>query len=192
MAKLGKTPTKRRGRTYKVTAVEELERLFAQGDGIVLMNNKGLTLGEATALRAQMRANKVAVKVAKNTLIRLALRNTGYDTAEVEKALVGPTILAIGLADPVSPAKGVTEFLKTYEEKLEIKGGLLEKKFLDRAKVEALAKLPGREQLIAQMLGSLQAPAQNLCYALNACVTQFAWALSAYQRKLEEGQGSGA
>ena len=72
MAKLGKIPTKRRGRTYKVTTVQELEQLFAEGDGIVLMNNKGLTAAEATELRSKMRENKVAVKIAKNTLIRIA------------------------------------------------------------------------------------------------------------------------
>lgn len=190
MAKLGKIPQKRRGRTHRVKAVEELEKLFGKGDGIVLMNNKGLSVAQATQLRTMMRENKVAVKIAKNTLIKIALKNTGYDVGDdLDKLLKGPTMIAVGLEDPVSPAKGVTQFLKDNEEKLEIKGGLLEKKLLDVSKVEALAKLPGREELIGMLLGSMLAPAQNLCYALNASVSQFAWALSAYQRKLEEEGG---
>ncbi|MDK2971741.1 MAG: large subunit ribosomal protein [Candidatus Sumerlaeota bacterium] len=189
MAKLGKIPTKRRGRTYKVTTVQELEQLFAEGDGIVLMNNKGLTVAEATELRSKMRENKVAVKIAKNTLIRIALKNAGYPTDDVDKILVGPTMVAVGMQDPVSPAKGAAEFIKNHGERLEIKGGLLEKKFLDVAKVQELATLPGREELISRMLGSMLAPAQNMAYALNACVSQFAWALSAHKAKLEEQEG---
>lgn len=198
MAKLGKIATKRRGRVHKVEAIGELERLFREGDGIVLLNNKGLTVEESQKLRRSLREKGVAVKIAKNTLVRMALANTGHDldAAESPKAgsirdkLVGPTVVAVGLEDPISPAKGVMDFLKDHEGKLEVKGGILEKKVLDTDAVIALSKLPGREELIAKLLGSLQAPAQNMAYALNAAVSQFAWALSAHQRNLEQsGEG---
>lgn len=187
MAKLGKIATKRRGRGYKTEAVDELEKLFGSGDGIVLMNNKGLTVAEISELRKRMRESKVAVKVAKNTLIKLALKNTGYELDGLQDKLVGPTLIAVGLEDPVTPAKLAVGFLKDHEERLEIKGGILEKKVLDARRVVELSKLPGREELIARMLGSLQAPVQNMAYALNAAVSQFAWALNAHQKKLEEG-----
>jgi large subunit ribosomal protein L10 len=192
MAKPGKIPTKRRGRVFKTSTVGELEKLLSKGDGIVLMNNRGLTVAQTGELRRQLRANNVAVKVAKNTLIKRALESSGYEVGPIEPLLTGPTMLAVGMSDPVSPAKLVTAFLKTAEDKLEIKGGLLEKKLLSAAKVGDLAKLPSREELVARMLGSLQAPAQNMAYALNACVSQVAWALAARQRQLEEESGSAA
>jgi large subunit ribosomal protein L10 len=196
MAKLGKAATKRRGRAPKVEAVSELEKLLQTGDGIVLMNNNGLTLGQMTALRKRLRSKGVAVKVAKNTLLKRALATTGYDTdgladrdkRSLDKALSGPTIIAIGLEDPVTPAKEVQGFIKENEEaRLEIKGGLLEKKLLTASQVDELAKLPGREELISRLLGSMNAPAQNLAGVLYACVAQFGYALAAHQRKLEEG-----
>jgi large subunit ribosomal protein L10 len=195
MAKMGKAATKRRGRAPKVEAVSELEKLFSSGDGIVLLNNNGLTLGQMTALRRRLRNKGVAVKVAKNTLLKRALASTGYDTeglADRDKrtldgVLSGPTLIAVGLEDPVTPAKEVQGFMKENEEaRLEIKGGLLEKKLLTAAQVDELAKLPGREELIARMLGSMNAPAQNTAGVLYACVAQFGYALAAYQRKLEE------
>lgn len=195
MAKIGKAASKRRGRAPKLEAVSKLEELFSTGDGIVLMNNHGLTLGQMTALRRRLRNKGVAVKVAKNTLLKRALASSGYDTAglsdrdkrTLEAALTGPTIIAIGLEDPVTPAKEVEGFLKENEEaRLEVKGGLLEKKLLTAAQMGELAKMPGREELIARMLGSMNAPAQNTAGVLYACVAQFGYALAAHQRKLEE------
>lgn len=188
MAKLGREARKRRGRAPKVRAVEELTGLLKDGDGIVFMNNNGLSLAQATAFRTQLRANNVAVKVAKNTLIKIALKGADIDPSIIEDKLVGPTMIAIGLEDPISPAKCVMKFLKDNEEaRLEVKGGILksDEKALDANGVEQLSKLPGREEMIAMLLGSLNAPAQNMVYALNASVSQFAWALSAHQRNLE-------
>jgi large subunit ribosomal protein L10 len=195
MAKIGRAATKRRGRAPKIEAVSELEALFGTGDGIVLMNNHGLTLSQMTAFRRQLRNKGVAVKVAKNTLLKRALASSGYDTegmADRDKrtlvnALTGPTLIAVGLEDPVTPAKEVQGYLKANEDaRLEVKGGLLEKKLMTASEMEALAKLPGREELIARMLGSMNAPAQNLAGVLYACVAQFGYALAAHQRKLEE------
>ncbi len=187
MAKLGRAATKRRGRSPKVKVVSELESLFSSGDGFVFFDNKGLTLKEATDLRKRLRENKVAVKVAKNTLIKMALKNTGYDVESIESKLVGPTIVAVGLEDPISPAKGVMNYLKDNEGRIEVKAGIVGKDVLDANGVVALSKLPGRDELIAKLMGSMMAPAQNTVYALNACVSQMAWALAAYQRKLEGG-----
>ncbi len=187
MAKLGREATKRRGKAPKVAAVAELEQIFRDGDGFVFFDNNGLTVKQVSDLRSQLRENKVAVKVAKNTLIKIALKNAGYDVTGLDPVLVGPTVVAVGLEDPVSPAKGVMKFLKDNEEaRLSVKGGVVGEDVLDAAGVDSLSKMPGREEMIARLLGSLNAPAQNTAYALNACVSQFVWGLSAYQRKLEE------
>lgn len=190
MAKLGREPKKRRGRAPKVSVVQEVTDALKAGHGFVLARNKGLNWSQATELRKKMREGKVVVKVAKNTLLRLALTNAGIDPAPLKALLKQETMIIIGQEDPVTPAKLLTEFLKGNEEKIEIKGGLLEGKVIDVAGVQALAKLPGRNEMIAQILGSLQAPAQNLVYALNATVAQIVYAVDARRRQLEEGNAA--
>jgi large subunit ribosomal protein L10 len=190
MAKLGKIPQKRRGRVGKAKTQEALEKMFSTGDGAVFFDNHGLTVQQVTKLRASLRQSNCAVKVAKNTLIGRALEATGHDPKAFEALLKGPTVVAIGLEDPVSAAKGIKEFMKSLDaaekQPMAIKGGMLEGKVLDAAGVDRLAAMPGREEMISMLLGSLQAPAQNMAYALNASVSQFAWALNAYKTKLEE------
>lgn len=187
MAKLGKTPVKRRGKAPKVAAVAELETLFKGGDGLVFFDNNGLTVKQVSTLRRQLRENNVAVKVAKNTLIRIALKNVGRETKGLEAKLHGPTVVAIGMADPISPAKGLMKFVKENEDaKLSIKGGLIGKDLLDVSGVERLSQLPGKEELLSRLLGSMMAPAQNMACAMNNAVAKFAWALQAYQTKLQE------
>lgn len=201
MAKLGKAAAKRRGRAPKAAAISELETLVKDGGGIVLMNNLGLSMAKMTELRKKLRDKRVAVKVAKNTLLRQALKNAGYDTDNlVDKSkkslldqLTGQTMIAVGLDDPVTPAKEIVAYLKAEEEaKLEIKGGLLDRKMLTTAEVNALAKLPGKNELIARLLGSLNAPAQNMASVLYQSVAKFGYALSAYEKKLREQQGGEA
>lgn len=188
MAKLGREATKKIGKGPKSATVTELKALFEKGDGFVFLNNNGMTLKQATAFRKELRGNKVAVKVAKNTLMKIALKECGVSLEGIESKFAGPTVVAVGLEDPISPAKSVLKYLKDNElVPLEVKGGILksEGKVLDAKGVEQLSKLPGREEMISMLLGSLSAPAQNFCYALNNSVAKFAWALSALQTKLE-------
>lgn len=194
MAKLGREASKKIGKGPKLATVGELKSLFETGDGFVFLNNKGITLKQVTAFRKELRDKKVAVKVAKNTLIKIALKETGIELGNFESKFVGPTVVAVGLEDPITPAKTILNYLKNNDTvPLEVKGGILksEGKTLDAAGVEQLSKLPGREEMISMLLGSLNAPAQNLCYAMNNSVAKFAWALQALATKLEsEGQAA--
>jgi len=183
MAKLGREARKTRGRAPKIAAVEEMAAVLTRGNGFVLCNNKGLTLAQATSLRKKMRDSKVTVKVIKNTLLRKAMEKAGQNPDPVKHLLNYETVVAVG-EDPVTPAKLLLEFAKT-NDKLEIKGGYLDGKALDKSGVEALSKLPGKNELIARMLGSMMAPAQNLVYALNQTVAKVVYATDAYKRKLE-------
>lgn len=184
MAKLGREARKRRGRAPKAKAVEAVTAALKSGQGYILANNKGLTLSQATALRKKLRDNKVQLKVVKNTLLRIALKNAGYDIDKINHLLTFETMVAIG-ADPVTPAKLLLEFAKD-NEKLVIKGGFLDGDALDYNGVVALSKLPGREELLQRLLGSLMAPAQNFVYALNATVSKPVYLLDAIRRQKEE------
>lgn len=190
MAKLGREATKRRGRGPKQAIIGEVSLLLESGHGFVLLNNKGLTLAEATALRAKLRENKVALKVVKNTLLKIALEKTGTDPGQFGELLTRETVIAVGLEDPVTPAKVLVEFCKD-NEKLQIKGGYVDGQVLDAAAVDQLSKLPGREELYARMLGSLLSPIQKFVYALNDGVARPVRVFDAIGRKKEE-EGGGA
>lgn len=187
MAKLGKEARKKRGRAPKVGTVSELTNLFKNMKGLVLVDNKGLTVAQVTQLRNKLRAGNVRFKMAKNSLIALSMKMAGHDVSAIDRLLVGPTMVAFGMADPVAPAKILSDFIKD-NDKLVIKGGFLDGRLLTPADVTELSKLPSKEQLIARMLGSMQAPATNLVYALNATVAKVVHAFSAIQRKKEESE----
>lgn len=183
MAKLGREARKRRGRAPKVKAVDAVSAVLGDGKTFILCNNKGLTLSQATALRKTLREKGVGLKVVKNTLLKLALTQKGVDVTQFKKLLKEQTMVAVG-TDPVTPAKLLLDFAKT-NDKLQVKGGFLDGKVLSAADVEGLSKLPSKEQLIARLMGSMMAPAQNLVYALNQTVGKVVYATDAYRRKLE-------
>ncbi len=186
MAKLGREARKRRGRAPKIEVVAQLTELLKSEHGFILVNNRGLSVAQATELRAKFRENNVAFKMVKNTLLKRALDDSGVDSTQFDDLLKRETMIAIGHDEPVTPAKVLTEFLKNNEDVLEIKGGYLDGKVIDPAGVEALSKLPSKEELIAKMLGSLQAPTQNLVYALYQTVAKVVYAVDAHRRKLED------
>lgn len=185
MAKPGREARKHRGKAPKEAVVAFVATLLGKGHGFLLCNNKGLSLAEATALRAKLRENKVVLKVVKNTLLKRALEKQGIDPAQFGTLLTRETVLAIGLDDPVTPAKILVEYAGK-NEKLEIKGGYLDEKVLTAADVDSLSRIPGREELLQRFLGSLQSPPQNFVYALNATVSNVVYALDAIRRKKEE------
>jgi large subunit ribosomal protein L10 len=173
-----------------VAVLDRLEEIFSTGDGFVLMDNKGLDIAQMNGLRVALRAKGCTLKVAKNTLVRLALEKAGYDVEAIKPLLVGPTVIAVGFEDPITAAKVVHGYIKDTEavgEKLVVKGGILEKKKITAGQVKELANAPGREELLSRLLGSMMAPAQNTVYALNAAVGKVVYATDAYRRKLEEG-----
>ncbi len=185
MAKLGKTPTKRRGRAPKNLVIGKMEAMLSHGNGFLLADNKGMTVDAITKMRAKMRANRVEVKVAKNRLLGLALERKGYDRKAIEKLLKGPSVLFVGIDDPITPAKLLIEAAKGSEEKLVVKGGFFEGKALDAKQVEMLSKMASREELLARLVGSINAPATKLVYALNQAAGKVVYAVDAYKRKLE-------
>jgi large subunit ribosomal protein L10 len=191
MAKLGREARKRVGRAPKEAAIGELVAKLQGKSGYVLCDNKGLTLAQATKLRKDAREKKVAIKVIKNKLLAIALERAGFDASKVKHLLKNETVIAIGLEDPVSPAKLVMDFAKD-NEKLVVKGGFLDGKALDAVAIEGLSKLPGKEELLVRFLSSLQSPAQNLATVLYNTVAKPVHLLDAIRRQKEEGGSAAA
>jgi len=170
-------------RPEKEAIVNEVHEKLMRSQGVVLVDFRGLTVQEATELRKQLREAGVEFRVFKNTLIRFAAEKANL--SDLTPYLEGPTAIAFGYNDPVSPAKILSNFAKSHK-KLELKGGVLEGKVIDRAMVTALAELPTREVLLGQLAGLLQAPLRNLANVLSAPIRNTVYVLEAIRKKKAE------
>ncbi|WND02801.1 50S ribosomal protein L10 [Temperatibacter marinus] len=166
-------------RNEKQELIGELNEVFANAESVVVVHYDGLTVAEITALRAQMREVGATLKVTKNRLTRLALKDTEYEG--LADLFTGPT--AVGYADDVvAPAKAIAEFAKN-NEKLRIIGGGMGSTVLDVAGVQALATMPSLDELRGKLIGVLSAPAQKVAAVTAAPAGQLARVFSAYGEK---------
>ena len=152
----------------KQAVVAEVTAQVAKAQTIVLAEYRGIAVSDITKLRAHARNAGVYFHVLKNTLARRAVLGTPFEA--LADKMVGPLMYSIS-TDPVAAAKVVHEFSKT-NEKLVIKAGLYNGKLLDTAAVNALATVPSKEVLLAQLLGLLQSPVSGLARVLSAVAEQ--------------------
>ncbi|RKI71554.1 50S ribosomal protein L10 [bacterium 1xD42-67] len=147
-----------------VAALEEQLKGAASG---VLVDYKGITVAEDTALRAELRQSDVQYSVVKNTLVRFALDGAGLK--ELDEVLNGTTSLATSAGDPIAPMRVVNKYAKQLGEgKFSIKGGFMDGKVLSLEEIMALAELPSKDVLQAQALGMMLAPITSLAIVLKA------------------------
>ena len=161
-------------REEKARVIQEIaEKLRA--NSAVLVDYQGMNVAQSTQLRARSREAGVEFVVAKNTLTRMAADEAGVE--DLSEYLVGPTALAFS-EDPVASAKLMAEFADQVES-FALKGGLLEGgRVLDEADVVALSRLPGREQLLAQVVGGISSPLTGLVTVLNNTIQGLVVALN--------------
>jgi large subunit ribosomal protein L10 len=168
----------------KSRVIAEVKGKLSASKGVVLTDYRGLTVGEVTKLRAQLREAGIEYKVVKNTFVKRAADEIGLQG--LDPFLEGPTAVAYGINDPVSPAKILSEFAKTYKA-LEIKAGILEGKVIGVEGVKALAELPPREVLLAQVLAAMQSPLVGMVNVLQGPIRKMGYALEEV-RKLKAAQ----
>ncbi len=164
-------------RQFKEEMVAEIKGKLEKSSALVLTDYRGLTVAEATDLRRQLRAEGIEFKVLKNTLIRRAANELGYD--ELEPFLQGPTAIAFGYEDPALPANIIFKFAKS-SDKLEIKAGMLSGEVILAADVHNLASLPSKEVLLSQVLSVFQSPLAGITSVLQANLRSFVNVLDAY------------
>ena len=161
-------------REEKARVIQEIAEKL-RGNSAVLVDYQGMNVAQSTQLRARSRETGVEFVVAKNTLTRMAADEAGVE--DLSQYLVGPTALAFSEA-PVASAKLMAEFAEQVES-FALKGGLLEGgRVLDEAEVAALSRLPGREQLLAQVVGGISSPLTGLVTVLNNTVQGLVVALN--------------
>ncbi len=148
----------------KQPIVQEISDNIKDAQSVVVVDYRGLTVAEDTQLRKQLREAGVTYKVYKNTLVNRAIEGTEF--AGLAEVLEGPSAFAISTTDATAPARVLAKFAKTAPA-LEMKAGVVEGTFYDAAGMAAIASIPGREELLSRLLGSMQSPVTNLARVLN-------------------------
>ena len=147
-----------------VAALTEQLKNAASG---VLVDYKGITVAEDTALRVELRQNEVQYAVVKNTMARFAMNNVGLEG--LDEVLNGTTSLATSAGDPIAPMRVINKYAKQLGDgKFTIKGGFMDGKVLSLEEITALAELPSKDVLLAQTLGMMLAPITSLAIVLKA------------------------
>ena len=151
----------------KQAVVASLTETLKTASSGVLVDYRGITVAEDTALRVELRANQVEYAVVKNTLTRFAIKEAGLD--ELDPLLNGTTSLATCKDDPIAPMRVINKFAKQFNgAKFVIKGGFMDGKVIPLEDIMALAELPSKEGLQAMVLGTMLAPITSLALVLKA------------------------
>lgn len=165
-------------RSQKTETVASLNAVFNEAGVVVVTRNLGLTVAQSTALRTKIREAGASYKVAKNSLAKLAIKDTDY--VGLNDLLTGPTALASSV-DPVAAAKAVVEFAKT-NDKIEIVGGSMGAMVLNADGVKALASMPSLDELRGTIIGLVQAPATKIAQLATAPAAKLARVFGAYAK----------
>ena len=168
-------------RNEKAELIETLQSTLSEAAAVVVTHQTGLTVAESSDLRGRMREAGAGFKVTKNRLTKIALQGTKYE--DISDLFTGPTAMGTS-ADPVAAAKVLVNFAKE-NDKLTVIGGSLDGKLLDKAGVEALAKLPSLDELRAKLVGLLNAPATQVARVTQAPAAKLARVIQARADQLQ-------
>ncbi len=164
----------------KEDEISELREKFSRANAAILGEYRGLTVSQIDKLRSALRNVSGELRVAKNTLARIASKGTGIE--KIESHLKGPTAIILSYSDQAAVAKALTAFAKE-QDKFKIKVGVLGNTVLDDKGIKALAELPGLDQLRANILGLIQAPASKLARLMATPGSQVARVVKAHSEK---------
>ena len=148
----------------KEVITKELAEKLKEAKGVVFSDFKGLTMKDLVALRKDLRAENISLKVVKKTLIDIALKNAGINVSV--KDMEGQIAIAVSPIDEVAAAKVISNFAKTNSN-LKVTGGVLEGALLSADQVLALSKLPSKKELLAKFVGTINAPVTNFVRVLS-------------------------
>ena len=165
----------------KKQVVEDVSAVVGNAQATVIAEYRGMTVEQMKVLRREAYDNNVYVKVVKNTLLKRAVKETEHSC--LDDLLVGPLAFAAS-EDPVAVAKVLNKYAKEYDA-LEIKAGSMNGQLLSTSEIKALAQLPSRDELLAKLMGTMQAPVAKFVQTLNEVPTKFARGLAAVRDSKE-------
>ena len=170
-------------RTEKKTFVGAFREKLQEAPVLYLTDFSGLDVKSMTVLRQRLRASGAEYFVVKNRLLRLAVADLGMP--DVSEGLLGPTGVVLGYEGVVEPAKVLSDFAKDHGDKPVVKLGVVDNQLVSAVDVERLAKLPPREQLLAELAGALEAPMAALASALEGKLQEMSGLLEALKEQKE-------
>ncbi len=157
---------------HKERTVAGLREIIAGSKGAILTDYRGLTVADVTTLRKKLRDNQAEYHIVKNTLFKLALGDKV--SPELEDLLSGPTAIVFARGDIIAPAKAILDFVTAARKPdVKVKGGYLDGKVYNVAQITAISKLPPREQIVSQLIGTLNGPVSNLVGTLDGIISEF-------------------
>lgn len=168
----------------KVEAVELLKDKFERSSIVITTNYSGLPVSEMTELRRALREAEVEYRIIKNSLAYIAADEAGKPA--IKDVINGPTGVAFGYEDPLAPAKALSNYIRTTRSALAIVGGEMDGKTLTSDQVNQLATLPGREELVAQVLMRMNGPVTSLVNVLNGPIAGLARVLQGHVDSLQQ------
>ena len=170
-------------RTEKAELIETLQSTFNASTTVVVAHQDGMTVAESGDLRQKMREAGAGLKVTKNRIAKLALKGTRYE--DLDSIFTGPTVVGTS-EDPVAAARILVEYAEG-NPKITIIGGSMDGKTLDKAGVEALAKMPSLGELRGKLVGLVQAPAAKIARVVQAPAGKMARVIKAREDQLQQG-----
>jgi len=176
-------------REEKAQVVAELTEVISRASGMYFTDFEGMTVLQTTTLRNELRKAGLTYKVAKNTLIRRALEDSGKLTDEIRKALVNQTGVAFGFEDPVAPARVLRDFIEknratpTSEDMPSLKLAYVDGTTYPGSALKTVASLPTKQEVIAGILGSLQSPMSGIVGALGALQRDIVYLVDAIEKQ---------
>ncbi|GIX42808.1 MAG: 50S ribosomal protein L10 [Leptospiraceae bacterium] len=170
-----------------IQLLEEINKILDEKPNIVMTTYTGLTVEQLTELRNKIREKNGTLKVVKNNLFKIALKNSGKHefeekSKEIEKTIVGPIAVAFAGEELPAIAKILVEESKK-EEKIQLKGGYFEGKFFDQKEIKNLAGLPTKEELLTIIARGLNTPAQKIAIGINEIMAKLARGIKAVAEK---------
>jgi len=169
-------------RADKAEEISGLSERFGRAKAAFLVDFKGMTVEQVTALRKKLSPSESEMKVVRNTLALRALSDFPETKKAIENGFVGTNAVIFAYGDASASAKALSDFAKDVEQ-LQLKIGVMDNQPLDSSKIKALANLPSKEVLRAQLLGLMQAPMGKFVRTLNAVPSGFVRVLAAHQEK---------
>jgi large subunit ribosomal protein L10 len=180
-------PIPKKEASRKAETVESVSVLLKESQAVILTDYRGLTVTQINDIRKKLRDSDASFAVVKNTLLKRAADATFPADAQRDAALNGPTAVAFATKDAVLTSKTLLDYIASNRTTpLKIKGAVVGGKFYDSKGVDALSKVPPREVLISQMLGSFNAPITGLVGTLNGIISNFVFTLQAIHDKQNE------
>lgn len=168
----------------KIQAVKEIQEMLDGATIVISTSYARLPVSQMTILRHALREKGVRFKVVKNTLAYLAADAAGQPA--IKEVIKGPSGVAFGYGEVTAPAKALSDFIRVNRSPMTIQGAVMDGRALTAAQVEQLATLPSKEEIIARLLGQMQAPISGLLYVLNGPIAGLARVLQGHVENLQK------